>query len=88
LTTAQPTAISFLLYCLSANIGAIVEKKAVLENANGEDLGNGWLQKNSAGSGDFMLQSWKPSESVALTLNPNGPYKGNLKRIILRHVTD
>ncbi|MDS7597942.1 ABC transporter substrate-binding protein [Agrobacterium tumefaciens] len=88
LTTAKPTAISFLLYCLSANIGAIVEKKAVLENASGEDLGNGWLQKNSAGSGDFVLQSWKPSESVALTVNPKGPYKGNLKRIILRHVTD
>ncbi|AYM82033.1 MULTISPECIES: ABC transporter substrate-binding protein [Rhizobium/Agrobacterium group] len=88
LTTAKPTAISFLLYCLSANIGAIVEKKAVLANASGEDLGNGWLQKNSAGSGDFMLQAWKPSESVALTVNPNGPYKGNIKRVILRHVTD
>jgi peptide/nickel transport system substrate-binding protein len=88
LTVEQPTSIAFLLYCLSANIGAIVEKKVVMENAANDDMGNGWLQKNSAGSGDFMLQSWKPSESISLSVNPNGPYKGNIKRIVLRHVTD
>ncbi|MBO0140178.1 ABC transporter substrate-binding protein [Agrobacterium sp. Ap1] len=88
LTTEKPTAISFLLFCLSANIGAIVEKKTVLENEVNGDLGNAWLQKNSAGSGSFKLQSWKASESIALTLNEHGPYKGNLKRVIIRHVVD
>ncbi|MEB2843949.1 ABC transporter substrate-binding protein [Endobacterium cereale] len=88
LTTETPTAISFLLFCLSANIGAIVEKKTVLENEANGDLGNAWLQKNSAGSGPFKLQAWKASESIALTLNENGPYKGNLKRVIVRHVVD
>ncbi|WP_412066170.1 ABC transporter substrate-binding protein [Rhizobium sp. SYY.PMSO] len=88
LTTEKPTAIAFLLYCLSANIAAIVEKKVVLANEANGDIGNAWLQKNSAGSGSFQLQAWKASESVSLTLNPHGPYKGNLKRVILRHVTD
>ncbi|MBT9371668.1 ABC transporter substrate-binding protein [Rhizobium sp. CSW-27] len=88
LTTEKPTAIAFLLYCLSANIGAVVEKKVVLANEVNGDRGNAWLQKNSAGSGSFVLQSWKASESIALTVNPHGPYKGNLKRVILRHVTD
>lgn len=88
LTTENPTAISFLLFCLSANIGAIVEKKTVLENEVNGDLGNAWLQKNSAGSGPFKLQAWKASESIALALNEHGPYKGNLKRVIVRHVVD
>lgn len=88
LTTEKPTSISFLLFCLSANIGAIVEKKVVMANETNGDLGNAWLQKNSAGSGPFMLQAWKASESISLVLNPHGPYKGNLKRVILRHVVD
>jgi peptide/nickel transport system substrate-binding protein len=88
LTTEKPTAISFLLFCLSANIAAIVEKKTVLANEANGDLGNAWLQKNSAGSGSFLLQAWKPSESVSLTLNEHGPYKGNLKRVVVRHVVD
>ncbi|OOG69030.1 peptide ABC transporter substrate-binding protein [Sinorhizobium sp. A49] len=88
LTLEQPASLAFLLYCLSANVGSILEKKVALENEVDGDLGNAWLQKNTAGSGEFALQSWKPSESVALTVNPNGPYKGNIKRIILRHVAD
>lgn len=88
LTTEKPTSIAFLLYCLSANIAAVVEKKTVLANEVNGDMGNAWLQKNSAGSGDFQLQSWKASESIALQLNPHGPYKGNLKRVLIRHVVD
>ncbi|PWJ86182.1 peptide/nickel transport system substrate-binding protein [Pseudaminobacter salicylatoxidans] len=88
LTVETPTSLSFLLYCLSSSVGSIVEKKVVLENASGDDLGNGWLQKNSAGSGEWVLMSWKPSESIMLSVNPHGAYKGNVKRIILRHVID
>ena len=83
-----PTSLSFLLYCLSSSVASIVEKKVVLENASGDDLGNGWLQKNSAGSAEWTLVSWKPSESIILNVNPHGAYKGNVKRVILRHVAD
>lgn len=88
ITVDQSVSLPFLLYCLSANVGSIVEKKVVLENAVGDDLGNGWLQKNSAGSAEWALVSWKPSESIVLQANPEGGYKGNIKRIILRHVVD
>lgn len=88
LETAEPASISFLLYCLSANVGSIVEKAVVQANEVDGDLGNAWLQKNSAGSGPFMLQVWRPSDTVSLTTNPNGPYTGNLKRVILRHIAD
>ncbi len=88
LTVEQSTSLPFLLYCLSASVASIVEKKTVLENASGDDLGNGWLQKNSAGSGEWVLVSWKPSESIILNVNPHGAYKGNVKRILLRHVAD
>ena len=88
LKTEAPTSIAFLLYCLSANVGSIVEKKVALENEVDGDFGNAWLQKNSAGSGEFMLQIWRPSDTVSLLVNPNGDYKGNLQRIILRHIID
>lgn len=88
LTTAAPTSIAFLLYCLSANVGSIVEKAVVMANAQGDDWGNAWLQKNSAGSGEFVLQVWRPSDTVSLQVNPNGDYKGDLKRVILRHIVD
>ncbi|MDN3713710.1 ABC transporter substrate-binding protein [Paracoccus cavernae] len=88
LTTEAPTSVSFLLYCLSANVGSVVEKKVALENEVDGDLGNAWLQKNSAGSGEFMLQIWRPSDTVSLQVNPNGDYQGGIQRIILRHIID
>lgn len=87
-TLEKPTSLSFFLYCLSAGIGAIVEKKVVLQHASGDDLGGQWLRNNSAGSAEWVLVSWKPSESVALGVNPHGGYKGNVSRILLRHVVD
>jgi peptide/nickel transport system substrate-binding protein len=84
----KPTATSFLLYCLSANVAAVIEKKVVMEKAQGDDLGNGWLRQNSAGSGPWMLRQWKPSESVIFDANPQtGPVNG-IKRIIIRHIVD
>ena len=29
-------------------------------------MGNAWLKTNSAGSGAYVLKSWKPNESVVL----------------------
>ena len=33
--------------------------------------GNGWLKTNSAGSGPFILKSWKPDETLVLEANPD-----------------
>jgi peptide/nickel transport system substrate-binding protein len=79
---------AFVLYCLSANVGSIVDKKTVLEHASGDDLGNNWLKQNSAGSGSWVLRSWKASESAILEASPAQAKRGPIRRIILRHVTD
>ncbi|WJV67133.1 ABC transporter substrate-binding protein [Pectobacteriaceae bacterium CE70] len=84
----QPASESFLLYCLSAPVGSIVQKKAALANQQGNDLGNQWLKLNSAGSGPFELVSWKASESVILKKNPHFPSKNPIKRIIMKHIVD
>ena len=67
---AEPESPTFLLYCLSANVGGIVDKKTVLAHVQGDDFGNAWLKQNSAGSGPWALRSWRASESVALDANP------------------
>lgn len=87
ISLAEATSPTFLLYCLSANVGAIVEKKMAMEKAQGDDLGNGWLRQNTAGSGEWILRAWKPSESLMLDANP-ARQKGNIKRIIIRHIVD
>ncbi|MBO1076408.1 ABC transporter substrate-binding protein [Roseomonas marmotae] len=79
---------AFVLYCLSSNVGSVVDKKLVLSHAQGDDLGNGWLKSNSAGSGDWILRSWKPSESAILEASPAQAKRTNIRRIVLRHVVD
>ncbi|HEY0209253.1 ABC transporter substrate-binding protein [Acerihabitans sp.] len=88
INTDQPAAETFLLYCLSARVGSIVQKSLALANQQGNDLGNGWIKQHSAGSGPFTLRAWKASESVILESNPNSPLAGNIKRVILRHIID
>jgi len=86
--TAEPTAPSFLLYSLSANVGAVVEKAAALARAQGDDLGNGWLKQNSAGAGPYQIRAWRASESVTLEANPYADPAPRTRRVVLRHVPD
>jgi peptide/nickel transport system substrate-binding protein len=79
---------TFLLYCLSANVGSVVEKKVVLSHATGDDLGNAWLKSASAGSNAWVLRAWRPSESVSLDANPAHPMASGLKRLIILHRPD
>lgn len=89
ITTDRKYATSFVLNCLTAGVGAIVDMKTVEENAVDGDMGNGWLATNSAGSGPYSLVSWKPNESY--TLQANESYYGGapaMKRVISRHVQE
>ena len=79
---------TFLFYCLSANVGGVVDKKTVMSHETAGDLGNGWLKTNSAGSGPFALRSWKASESVALDANPNAAVAPKTKRLLIVHRPD
>ena len=89
ITTDKRYATSFVLNCLTAVIGAIVDKEVVMANEIDGDLGNSWLATNSAGAGPYKLQGWKPNESVTLVSNPN--YYGGapaMERVIVRHVQE
>ena len=79
---------TFLLYCLSANVGGIVDKKLVLQHVKDNDYGNAWLKQNSAGSNAWTLRSWRASESVALDANPNYPAPATVKRLLILHRPD
>jgi len=88
LKIAEPQSPTFLLYCLSASVGGIVDKKAVMAKAQNGDWGNGWLKQNSAGSGAWSVRSWRASELVALDANPNHPEAPKLKRLLILHRPD
>lgn len=89
ITTDKRYATSFVLNCLTATIGGIVDSKLVMENEADGDMGNTWLKTNTAGSGAYKVASWKPNESVTLTANPDF-YLGEpaMKRVIVRHVQE
>lgn len=79
---------SFFLFCLSANVGSIVEKATVLANQVGEDLGNAWMKTHSAGAGPYQLTQWAASDHITLDVNPHSTIPVKTKRITIRHVAD
>lgn len=79
---------SFVLYCLSANIGCVVEKATAMAHAENDDMGNGWLKTHTAGAGSFRLTSWQASDHIIVDANPHATTKPGVKRIVLQHVKD
>lgn len=89
ITVDKAYAPSFFLNCMTADVGSIVDSKLVKANEKNGDFGNEWLKKNSAGSGAYILRSWRANEQYAVEANPNwvgGAPK--VKRIIVRHVAE
>lgn len=81
-------ATSFVLYCLSANVGCVVEKAVAEAHAQNGDFGNAWLKTNSAGSGPYKLTSWVASDHILLDVNPHFKPAPAMRRIAIRHVAD
>lgn len=88
MTLPAPQATSFVLFCISANVGGIVEKAAALAHQDNNDLGNAWLNNNSAGAGPYKLVSWKASDTVVLDANPHAAIAPGVKRLVIRHMKD
>lgn len=89
LTLDKPYALSFVLNCLTATIGGVVDMETVMANEVDGDLGNAWLRTNTAGSGPYKVVEWRPSESVLMDLNPN--YNGEtppMERVIVQHIQE
>ncbi|MFH1805656.1 MAG: ABC transporter substrate-binding protein [Pseudomonadota bacterium] len=85
----QPYAPSFVLYCLTAGVGAVVDKAEVLAHEKDGDLGAEWMKTNYAGSGPFALNKWTAGESLSLTANEDY-WDGApaMKRVIIRNVKE
>lgn len=90
---------SFVLNCLTATVGAVVDSKLVKEHVAAvtpseeykydNDFGNGWLKTGYAGSGPYKTREWRANEAVVLELNDQYyGTKGTLARVIYRHVKE
>ena len=89
LTIGEDFAPTFVLNCLSAGIGSVVDKELVLANEKDGDLGHDWLKTHSAGSGAFELRGWKASESVTMEANPDHRFGAPaMRRVIVRHIPE
>lgn len=99
LTVDKPYAPSFVLNVMAASPISAVDKKVLLQHAKAvtptsdykydTDFGNGWLKKNYAGSGPFILKAWKANEAVVLERNDKFyGKKAKLARVIFRHIKE
>lgn len=79
---------SLIQNLFTATIASVVDSRLVQQNA-GEDMGNTWLNRNSAGSGAYRLTRYQPNESYMLDRNDSW-WRGraNLQRVIVRHVPE
>ncbi len=85
----KPYAPTFFLYCLTSTAGSVVDMKEVTAHEKDGDMGYGWLKTAYAGSGPYMLKTWKPSETLILDANQNyWGDKAKQKRVIIRHITE
>jgi peptide/nickel transport system substrate-binding protein len=88
LTLPVVQATTFVLYCLSATVGCVVEKARVLANQTNNDLGNAWLRTHSAGAGPYRLVEWQASDHIILEANPHSTIKPTVPRVVIRHVAE
>jgi peptide/nickel transport system substrate-binding protein len=84
----KPYAPTFVLYCLTATVASIVDKKVAMQNEKDGDFGYGWLKTKYAGSGPFTIRDWKANEAVVLERNPNYDKKTPLARVLYRHLKE
>jgi peptide/nickel transport system substrate-binding protein len=68
---------------------SVIDMKTAMENASGEDMGQGWLTTNTAGSGPFTLSNYTANDVMVLQRNDNYWGKATpMKRVIFRHMPE
>lgn len=87
--TDKPYAPSFVYNCLTAGVANIVDMKTVMANEVDGDMGNAWLKGNSAGTGAYVLKSFKPNEGYVLERR-EGHWRGDagMKTIFMQHIPE
>lgn len=80
---------AFVLNVLAARPASIVDELTVMEHEENGDMGNAWLNANSAGSGAFSLADYRAGEIIRLEANPDY-FKGApaVNSVIIRHVAE
>jgi len=89
LETDKKYAPSFFYYCLTADVSSVVDSATVKQHEQNGDFGNDWLKTHSAGTGPYVIRSWKANESYVLDANPN--YHGTAPltpHVFVRHVKE
>jgi peptide/nickel transport system substrate-binding protein len=89
LKTDKAYAPSFVYNCLTAGVANIVDMKTVMANEVDGDMGNAWLKANSAGTGAYVLKSFKPNEGYVLEAR-QGHWRGDakIKNVFMQHVPE
>ena len=89
LKTDKAYAPSFVYNCLTAGVANIVDIKTVMANEVDGDMGNAWLKQNSAGTGAYVLRSFKPNEGYVLEARA-GHWRGDakIKNVFMQHVPE
>ena len=85
----KPFAPTFLYNCLTAGVASVVDAETVKTHDVSGDMGNEWLKNNSAGTGAYVLKSFKPNEGIILQMRP-GYWRGDarIKNIFVQHVPE
>ena len=89
LKTDKAYAPSFIYNCLTAGVAEIVDMETVMSHEVNGDMGNEWLKSNSAGTGAYVLKSFKPNEGYILTAR-EGHWRGDapIKNVLMRHIPE
>lgn len=80
---------TFLYNILTAGVASIVDQKLVMEHEVNGDMGYEWLKANSAGSGAYVLKSYKPNEGYVLEANPTH-WRGapKIAKVFMQHIPE
>lgn len=90
----DPISSSLVITMLSAASFSIVDSVLLQEHEQNGDFGTAWLSDRasggqSAGSGPFMIQTYRPADVVMLTRNDDyWQFTPEMQRVIFRHVPE
>ncbi|MCB1341585.1 MAG: ABC transporter substrate-binding protein [Pseudooceanicola sp.] len=94
MTLPEKLAPSLVITMMSSASFSIVDSKLLMENEKDGDFGSAWLSDRasggmSAGSGPFMIQTYRPQEMVMLSrFDDYWQFKPSMARVIFRHVPE
>jgi peptide/nickel transport system substrate-binding protein len=90
ISPSRPWTPSLFLFGLTDfRVAPVLDRKEVMKNDAGGDLGNKWLATHSACLGPFRVSAWRPQDMM--TLDRNDGYwrrKVAMKRVVVRHVPE